>query len=72
MAKKPQGADAVSKPEAEEEERKLLRSLRAHKQVLESDREDAPLGPGQTHVYVRKPGETSGRLIEKRKSFIKR
>jgi len=53
-------------------EQSLLSSLRAHNQVVESDREDAPLGPGQTHVYVKKPGETSGHLIEKRKSFVKR
>jgi hypothetical protein len=73
MVKKANPAKAAQKRKTEsEEEANLLRSLRTHKQVVESDREDAPLGPGQTHVYVKKPGEAAGRLIEKRKSLVKR
>jgi hypothetical protein len=47
----------------------LLESLRANKQVIEADREDAPLPPGVTHVLVKKPGSKS-RLVERRKSFF--
>ena len=50
----------------------LLKSLRRHGQVVEAEDSDAGLGPGQTHVYVKKPGEEGGQLIERRKSFFKR
>lgn len=50
----------------------FLQSLRAHGQVVESEHADAPLGPGQTHVFVRQPGDDSGMLIEKRKSLFRR
>lgn len=66
MAKKP----APSQTEAEKEA--LIASLRKHGQVVESADPDVPLGPGQTHVLVKKPGEATGRLIEKRKSFLRR
>lgn len=60
------------KPVEESEEDILLRSLRAHGQVAESADPDTPLKPGQTHLYVKKPGEKTGYLIEKRKSFFSR
>ncbi len=50
----------------------LLKSLKAHGQVVESETPDVPLGPGQTHVLVKKAGEPGGKLIEKRKSLFKR
>lgn len=50
----------------------LLKSLKAHGQVVESEDPDVPLGPGQTHVLVKKAGEPGGKLIEKRKSLFKR
>lgn len=52
------------------EEKRLLKSLRAHKQVKESDDPATPLEPGQTHLLVKKKGQKSGQLIEKRKSFF--
>ncbi|MCK1516283.1 hypothetical protein IVB22_28000 [Bradyrhizobium sp. 190] len=68
MGKKP----THSEPQDEAEKEALLKSLRKHGQVVESEDPDVPLGPGQTHVLVKKRGESGGRLIEKRKSFIKR
>ena len=59
-------------PQDEAENEALLKSLRKHGQVVEGEDPDVPLGPGQTHVLVKKRGELAGRLIEKRKSFIKR
>jgi uncharacterized protein YcgL (UPF0745 family) len=53
------------------EQNTLLRSLRAHKQVAESDCADVTLKPGETHVYLKQPGAPD-QLIEKRKSFFKR
>ena len=50
----------------------LLKSLKAHGQVVESEDPDVPLGPGQTHVLVKKAGEPGGKLIERRKSLFKR
>ncbi|WP_155905002.1 hypothetical protein [Methylopila sp. M107] len=50
----------------------FLKSLRAHGQVVESESPNAPLAPGQTHVFVRRPGDDSGVLIEKRKSYFSR
>jgi hypothetical protein len=52
--------------------RRLLLSLRAQGQVPEADHIDVPLQPGQTHVYVKKPGQKKGRLVEMRKLFFKR
>lgn len=52
------------------EAKRMLNSLRAHKQVKETDNPDAPLEPGQTHLHVKKKGQKTGQLIEKRKSFI--
>jgi hypothetical protein len=54
------------------DEEVLLKSLRAHGQVLETEDPEAPLAPGQTHVLIRKPGASSGELVEKRKSLFKR
>ncbi|MGQ0446258.1 MAG: hypothetical protein ACT4O2_14315 [Beijerinckiaceae bacterium] len=68
MCKKP----THSGPQDDTEKNVLLRSLRKHGQVVESEDPDVPLGPGQTHVLVKKRGESGGKLIEKRKSFIKR
>ena len=68
MAKKPTHPE----PQGEAEKEALLQSLRKHGQVVESDDPDVPLRPGQTHVLVTKRGEFVGRLIEKRKSFLKR
>lgn len=72
MAKKPgtpkQGGSAQSKSEADS----LLESLKKHGQVVESEDPDVPLGPGQTHVLVKKAGQPGGKLIEKRKSLFKR
>lgn len=68
MSKKP----TRSEPQDDAEKEVLLKSLRKHGQVVESEDPDAPLGPGQTHVLVKKRGESGGRLIEKRKSFFKR
>jgi hypothetical protein len=59
-------------PRTETEKEALLKSLRTHGQVLESEDPGAPLGPGQTHVFLTKPGEPGGTLIEKRKSLFKR
>ena len=50
----------------------LLKSLTTHGQVVESEDPDVPLGPGQTHVLVKKAGEPGGKLIERRKSLFKR
>ncbi len=50
----------------------LLKSLATHGQVVESEDPDVPLGPGQTHVLVKKAGEPGGKLIERRKSLFKR
>lgn len=66
---------APSKPKAEPcvdpaDEKRLLDSLRAHGQVKETDDPNAKLEPGQTHLLVKKKGQKSGRLIEKRKSFF--
>lgn len=61
-----------SKPQGNAEKEALLRSLQNHGQVIESEDPDVPLGRGQTHVLVKTLGESSGKLIEKRKSFIKR
>jgi hypothetical protein len=73
MAKKTGRSSAAEEPAAVTKEREaLLKSLRKHNQVVESDDENAPLGPGQTHVYVKTPGQGTGKLIEKRKSFFKR
>lgn len=66
MAKKPTLSEQHDAEEA------LLRSLRKHGQVVESTDPDVPLGGGQTHILVKKPGEVRGKLLEKRKSFIKR
>lgn len=73
MPKKSQRSATRSsgRPEESGERDALLKSLRAHGQVLETADPDAPLGPGQTHVHVRQPGEAAGKLIEKRKSFFK-
>jgi len=74
MTKRP----GASKPQKSQqtgscsEENVLLKSLRAHGQVAESENPDVALGSGQTHVLVKKPGKASGQLIEKRKSFFKR
>jgi hypothetical protein len=68
MGKTPKHPD----PQDQAEKEALLKSLRKHGQVVESEDPDVPLGPGQTHVHVKKPGEAGGTLIEKRKSFIKR
>jgi hypothetical protein len=70
MAKKSSGSKTSQGTRAEEET--LLRSLRAHKQVVESDSADVMLKPGETHVYVKLPGKSAGKLVEKRKSFFKR
>lgn len=61
-----------SEPQDQSEKEALLTSLQKHGQVVESENPDVALGPGQTHVLVKKPGESDGRLIEKRKSFFKR
>ncbi len=61
-----------SESELDAEQENLLASLRAHGQVREAESADVPLGPGETHVYVKKPGEKTGRLLEVRKSFFKR
>lgn len=60
------------KSEDRSEAASLLKSLKAHGQVVESEDPDVPLGPGQTHVLVKKAGEPGGKLIEKRKSLFKR
>ena len=60
------------KTEEKSEADSLLKSLKTHGQVVESEDPDVPLGPGQTHVLVKKAGEPGGKLIEKRKSFFKR
>ena len=52
------------------EKDKFLRSLKSHGQVKETTDPNAKLEPGQTHLYIKKPGETSGVLVEKRKSFF--
>lgn len=77
MAKKSgtpkQGGSAQDKSEHHKSEAdSLLKSLKAHGQVIESEDPDVPLGPGQTHVLVKKAGEPDGKLVEKRKSFFKR
>lgn len=76
MAKKSgtpkQGGSAQDKSEHKSEAGSLLKSLKAHGQVVESEDPDVPLGPGQTHVLVKKAGEPGGKLIEKRKSLFKR
>jgi hypothetical protein len=66
-AKPPRNVGAAGKSEQDT----LLRSLRAHKQLAESDCAEVALKPGETHVYVTQPGQP-GELIEKRKSFFKR
>ena len=68
MGKKPTYPEPHELPEKEA----LLESLRKHGQVAESEDPDVPLGPGQTHVLVKKHGQSGGTLIEKRKSFFKR
>ncbi|TIL43280.1 hypothetical protein [Mesorhizobium sp.] len=68
MDKKPISCE----PQDDAEKEALLKSLRKHGQVIESEDPEVPLGPGQTHVLVKRPGELGGKLIEKRKSFIKR
>ena len=68
MGKKP----TRSEPQGDAEKEVLLKSLRKHGQVVESEDPDTPLGPGQTHVLVKKSGESGGKLIEKRKSLFKR
>ena len=60
------------KSEDKSEADSLLKSLKAHGQVVESEDPDVPLGPGQTHVLVKKAGKPGGKLIEKRKSLFKR
>lgn len=51
------------------EDNNFLQSLRRHGQVKETTNPDAKLGPGQTHLLIKKPGSTAV-LVEKRKSFI--
>ena len=76
MAKKsgtPKQSKAIEKKsEGKSESDSLLKSLKTHGQVVESDDPDVELGPGQTHVLVKKAGEPGGKLIERRKSLFKR
>ena len=74
MASKTDRPAPLAKPSRvdEKEQKILLESLRAHGQVVECDDPDVVLGPGQTHVFVKKSGPSAGHLVEKRKSFIKR
>jgi hypothetical protein len=76
MAKKSgtpkQGGSAQDKFEDKSESDSLLESLKRHGQVVESEDPDVPLGPGQTHVLVKKAGQPGGKLIERRKSLFKR
>jgi hypothetical protein len=58
------------RPVKSAEDRRMLESLRAHNQVKECDDPDTPLEPGQTHLHVKKKGQKTGYLIEKRKSFF--
>lgn len=63
--------DGSGSSRAEDAERKLLlRALRVYGRVLDAEDESAALAPGQTHVYVRRPGEAAGVLLEKRKTFF--
>lgn len=71
MADEPRASKAPVQAPQDEQER-LLRSLRTHGQVVESDDPDVELGPGQTHVYVKPSGSERGVLLEKRKSLFKR
>ena len=74
MAKKSSSSKTGTGPQADgdPEQDALLRSLRAHKQVVESTDENVALKPGETHVYVKTSDDQPGVLIEKRKSFFKR
>lgn len=72
MGKKQATTKTAEAGRDEAEAKALLESLRAHGQVVESDDPNVPLGPGQTHVLVKKPGQARGQLIERRKSLIKR
>ncbi len=74
MAKKTTGSKTDKSEQAAKaaEQENLLRSLRTHGQVVESDTPNVDLKPGETHVYVKPSGDQPGELIEKRKSFFKR
>lgn len=48
----------------------LIRSLKSHGQLKETDDINAKLEPGQTHILVKRSNDDAGVLIEKRKSFF--
>jgi hypothetical protein len=52
------------------DEDNLVQSLKKHGQVKETVDPDAKLDPGQTHLLIKKPGQRTGILVEKRKSFF--
>jgi hypothetical protein len=66
------GDERSAKKARASEREAYLAMLRAHGRVVESETADVELGPGQTHVLVRKPGAVGGELVEKRKSLIRR
>ena len=72
MGKKQAVTKTVEVDRNEAEAGALLESLRAHGRVVDSVDPICPLGPGQTHVLVKKPGEARGQLIERRKSLFRR
>lgn len=63
------GSNKAAKTITTTEDNNFVQSLRRHGQVKETTNPDAKLGPGQTHLLIKKPGATDV-LVEKRKSFF--